>query len=112
MDLTRDFRIEADKVIEKVSQDVEDILNLNSAMRRDTPETGKYRGNLIKAASIPLILIEAMRNGSCCPSGTTYDLMSMDMEERRRALVHVQQCHKDAMAIEGTPFAMKRPQWR
>lgn len=111
-EVIRSTTIEDDKIVERVTQDVEPILEINRAQRNATPETGKYRGNLVHAARIPLVFIETMRNGQCCAHGTTYNLMSPDMEERRRALVHLQSEHKDVLTISGKPFAKQRPKWR
>lgn len=100
------------RMVNEMVQDVEPILKDNAESRANTPSTGKYRKTLTKVASIPLVLLEQMRAGTCCTEGKTYNLWSDDVEEKRRALVHVQTYHQHAMAIEGTPFAKKRPVWQ
>jgi len=108
----RQFKEEDGKGHEIVTQDVEDIYKANRAMRNATPETAKYKGNLVHVMRLPMVTIEQMRNGQCCSSGITYNLMSADPEERKRALVHAQNCHKEAMTIEGNPIAKKVTSWR
>ena len=95
-----------------VTQDVEPYLEENKIARLNTPEFGRYKGNLVHAASIPVAVIEMMRNGQCCTDGIKYNLLSDDPEEKRRALVHVQTEHKALLTIEGKPFAKKRPKWQ
>lgn len=111
-DLIRKTTVEDDKVYSQTIQDVSSIAEFNKQMRNATPETGKYKGNLVHAGKIPLAFIEKMQNGQCCSDGTTYNLMSPDVEEKRRALVHLQSEHKEWMVIEGTPFARKRNKWQ
>ena len=106
------FDPESEKMYNKVEQDVQPYLDDNLRDRNDTPEFGKYKGNLTKAASIPLAVVEMMRNGQCCPDGNKYNLLSLDQDERRRALVHIQCEHKHLLTVNGTPFATKRPKWQ
>lgn len=93
------------------SQDVEPYLQANAIDRASCPEHGKYRGNLTKVASIPLVVVEMMHNGQCCPDGVKYNIMASDPDERRRALMHVQSCHRDLLTVNGKPFAFKRAKW-
>ena len=77
-----------------VTQDVEPYLEENKIARLNTPEFGRYKGNLVHAASIPVAVIEMMRNGQCCTDGIKYNLLSDDPEEKRRALVRTSRLHK------------------
>jgi len=104
--------LDGDKIHSYTQQDVSEIYRVNRLMRNATPETGRYKGNLVHAAKIPSVVIEKMRNGQCCSNGIKYDLMSSDHEERKRALLHVQSEHKQNMTIEGTPFGKKAISWR
>jgi hypothetical protein len=90
---------------------VEPILKENAALRAATPQFGKYRKTLTKAASIPMVLVQQMMSGTCCADGKKYNLWSDDIDEKRRALVHAQSDHPECMAISGTPFALRRPTW-
>jgi len=100
------------KMVNKVMQDAEPYLDQNRIDRNSTPEFGKYKRPLTKVASIPLAMVESMMNGTCCTEGKKYNLWSDDLDEKRRALVHIQINHKELMAINGTPFALKRPTWQ
>lgn len=100
------------KMTNVVTQDVTPYLDDNKAERNARPEIGKYKGNLVKAASIPLVAIEMMANGQCCSDGIKYNLLSHDMDERRRALVHIQTNHKDLLTVNGTPFTKNRIKWQ
>ena len=93
------------KVITKYEQDVEPILKANKALRDATPETGKYKGNLVHAASLSEVDVLRLKH-------LGYDLMSADPDERRRALVYIQQHEPHHLVINGKPFARKRPVWR
>jgi hypothetical protein len=95
-------------------QDIEPYRDQNRAIRNASPEHGAYMGRehgLIYAASIPEGLVLQMRYGQCCPDGGTYDLLSEDPEESRRALLHAQSYHKDILVIHGKPFAKNRVIW-
>jgi hypothetical protein len=93
-----------DRLITKYEQDVEPILDANRALRNATPETGKYRGNLVHAASLSEVDVLRLKN-------LGYDLLSPDPDERRRALVYIQQNEPHHLVINGKPFARKRPKW-
>lgn len=99
------------KIIVVKSQDVAKYLRQNKAERDATPEFGKYKGFLPKAASIPVNVVEMMYRGQCCTTGVRYNLLSADPEERRRALMHAQSEHPHLMTVNGKPFAKKRAIW-
>lgn len=94
-----------DVLITKHTQDVTDILDANKADRNATPEFGKYKGNLVKAASISLVDVIRLKNMG-------YDLLSPDPDQRRRALVYIQQNEQHHLTVNGKPFARKRVSWR
>lgn len=100
-----------DKLIVKRSQDLTPYIDANKAERDATPEFGKYGQMLTKTMTLPVIFIEQMMTGQCCPDGKKYNLLSADPEERKRALLHVQTEHKAGMTINGKPFAKKRMTW-
>lgn len=93
------------------TQDIQPYLEDNAELRSTRSEFQKYKGNLVKAASIPSNVVEMMMRGQCCNDGKTYNLMSPDNDERRRALVHVQSVHRHLMTVNGNPFALRRNKW-
>lgn len=102
----------SDRLIVTAAQDVEPYLDHNARLRASRPEHGKYKGDFVYAANIPLVEIEKMRNGQCCTDGKRYNLLSPDPDERRRALMHVQQEHKALLTVNGKPFAKSRVKWQ
>ena len=110
-EVIRGDKLDGDKIHSYVQQDVEPIYEANRRMRNATPETGRYKGNLVHAAKIATVDIERMINGQCCPSGIKYNWLSADPEERKRALLHAQTSHPEVMTIEGKPFG-KTVSWR
>lgn len=102
--------VDDDKVYQYVEEDESPLIDQNHAERAAQPETMQYKGKtLAKAASVSAVMIEKMRNGQCCPDGTSYNLLSGDTEEKRRALVHLQTYHPEYLTVKGRrPFAMKR----
>lgn len=102
----------ADRLITTATQDVEPYLRRNAALRAAAPEHGKYKGAMTRAASVPLVVIELMQRGQCCADGKRYNLLSADVAERRRALMHIQSEHKHLLTVNGTPFAKRRVKWQ
>ena len=101
-----------DKLIVQYSQDLQPYRDENKRLKADCKEHGAYMGqNLVHACKVPEILIIQMRNGTCCPDGIKYDMLAADPEEARRALLHIQSYHNDAIIIRGKPFAKKRAVW-
>lgn len=100
-----------DRLVVKRTQDTSEYLRQNTIERNETPEFGKYTKTLTKVASIPEVVVEMMMRGQCCQDGKRYNLLAVDPEERRRALVHLQTEHKALMTITGTPFSRKRLEW-
>lgn len=92
------------RVITHYTQDVEPILDTNKELRNATSETGKYKGNLVHAASLSEVDVLRLKN-------LGYDLLSPDPDQRRRALVYIQQNEPHHMVINGKPFARKRNKW-
>ncbi len=99
------------RVYNTTQQDATAIYEQAQRDRIDEPETGRYKKNLVKAASIPFVDVEKMANGQCCPDKGAYNLLSPDREERRRALVHYQSYHGAGMCTNGKVFTMHRPKW-
>ena len=101
---------ESDKVVVHKTEDVEPHIDALRRERESKTRSEQYAGNMVKACSVPLSFIEQMKNGQCC-DGRSYNLMSRDQDEKRRALMHIQECHKVFMAVDGAPFAKERAVW-
>lgn len=111
-DVIRRSKVQDGKMYNSVEQDIEPYLKDNHELRASRGEHQKYKGNLVKAASIPMVFIDKMANGQCCADGVKYNMMSADPEEKRRALMHIQACHKELLTVNGKPFAMQRTKWQ
>lgn len=102
---------DTDKTIIHRSADVEAHLDAIKRERESKTRSEQYKGNLVKACSVDEIIIEKMKNGQCCPEGKTYNFMSQDRDEFRRALLHIQGCHPRYITVDGKPFAKERKSW-
>lgn len=102
--LVRETFIHDDKVINKVSYDPSDVLELNAAQRSERQGPGKYKGNLVHAARVHLGDIERLKN-------LGYNLLSHDPAEVRRALLYIQSEENKLLTVDGKPFAKTRPKW-
>ena len=114
-DVIRSSQLEDDRMYNILTQDIEPYLKNAKAIRDASPEHGKYRKETfgcVYACTIPSAIVEQMANGQCCTDGKRYNLMSNEKEEWRRALVHIQTCHKDLLTVKGKPFAKDRPKWQ
>lgn len=100
-----------DRLIVVRTQNVEPYLKENAELRSEQSGVQKYKGNFVKAASIPVNVVEQMARGQCCSDGKKYNLLSHDNDEKRRALMHVQSVHRDLLTVNGNPFAFKRNGW-
>ena len=79
---------------------VKNILTKNLA-----PETGRYRGNLVKVGSIHMGDVVRLKNEG-------FNLMSPDPDEWKRALLHIQANEKHLMTMPGKPIGKKKQSWR
>lgn len=95
------------KVVTEYVQDVEPILEQNKFIRNCENETGRFKsGNsgLVHAVSISEVDVLRLKHMG-------YDLMSPDQDERRRALMYIQQNEKQWLVTNGKPFQRKRQVW-
>lgn len=93
-----------DSLTVKTSYDNTEVLKSNAFIRNTQPETGRYKGNLVKAATIDLGDIVRLKNMG-------YNLLSPDPDEVKRAILYIQSEEKAHLLMPGTPFAKKRQVW-
>ncbi len=106
------YDVNSDQLIISRTQDVEPYIEYNKRIRNEAPSQGRYKDELPRAAHIPNIVVEQMMRGQCCTSGKKYNLLSPDQDEVRRALMHIQEFHKELLLIPGKPFARQRVRWQ
>ena len=92
------------KMVKETIYDNSTVLTQNAEARAAQPEFGKYKGNLVKAASIAMGDVIRLYN-------LGYDLLSSDPQETRRALCYIQSNEPHLLTVSGKPFAMKRARW-
>lgn len=93
-----------DKVINRVTYDPSDVLEVNASQRAERQGPTKYKGNLVHAARIHLGDVERLKNMG-------YNLLSNDPDEIKRALLYIQSEEKKHLTVDGTPFAKQRAKW-
>lgn len=92
------------KIVTKYEQDVQPILEQNHFIRSCENEHGKYKEKLVHAVSISEVDVLRLKH-------LGYDLMSPDQDERRRALMYIQQNEKQWLVTNGKPFSRKIKKW-
>lgn len=88
----------------KTSYDNRSVVADNIMTKNLAPETGRYKGNLVKVASIHEGDVLRLKNEG-------FNLMSNDPEEVKRCLLHIQANEPHLMSMPGTPIAKKKTQW-
>ena len=91
----------SDTLAVKTSYDNRSVLADNITEKNLQPETGRYKGNLVKVASIHLGDIERLKN-------IGYNLLSPDLDEVKRALLYIQAEEKALMTMPGKPIGKKQ----
>lgn len=94
----------SDSLIVKTSYDNTEVLKENEYLRNTCPETGRYKGNLVKIASLHLGDLVRLKNAG-------YNILSPDPDEWRRALLFVQSNEKGQMTVPGTPIGKRKQSW-
>ena len=89
----------------KTSYDNRAVIADNILTKNLQPETGRYKGNLVKVGSIHLGDVVRLKNMG-------YNLLSSDPEEVKRALLYIQSEEKAHLSMPGTPIAKKKQAWR
>ncbi|MFA7256050.1 MAG: hypothetical protein WC047_00545 [Kiritimatiellales bacterium] len=96
---------QADKLIVKTSYDNSDVLKANAEDRDAKPENfGKYKGTLTHVGSIHMGDVVRLKN-------LGYNLLSPDVDEKRRALCYIQTNEPYLLTVAGKPFARTRKTW-
>lgn len=95
----------SDSLLVKTSYDNRAVLESNLLDRNEAPETGRYKGNLVKVGSIHLGDVQRLKNEG-------YNLLSPDPEEVKRALLYIQSENKHLLTVPGTPISKKKHAWR
>ena len=93
-----------DTLIVKTSYDNRQVLAENEYLRNTSPETGRYKGNLVKVATIHLGDVVRLKN-------LGFNLLSPDPDEVKRALLYIQSEEKNHLLMPGTPIAKKKQGW-
>lgn len=94
------------KRIVETTYDPSDTIERNAELRATGPVYfGSKNQRLELAASIPMEHVTALRNMG-------YDLLSPDPDERRRALVYIQQNQQVFMTTDKQMFARTRAKWQ
>jgi len=84
-----------------------EIIEGNKRIKNNASETATYKsGNsqLVHVGRMSLGDVERLAN-------LGFNLLSPDMDERRRALVYIQENEKHLLLVPGKPFARKRAKW-
>lgn len=101
---TRIYDERDDKIIVKTTYDNSAVLAQNAIERNAAPEFGRYKGNLVKVASIELGDVVRLKN-------LGYDVLAADPAEARRALLYIQSNEPHLMTVPGTPIARAKTSW-
>ena len=88
----------------KSSYDNRSVIADNILTKNLAPETGRYKGNLVKVASIHEGDVLRLRNAG-------FNLMSDDPEEVKRCLLHIQSNEPHLLTMPGKPIGKKKTQW-
>lgn len=94
----------SDSLIVKTSYDSSLVIAENILTKNLQPETGRYKGNLVKVATIHLGDVTRLKN-------LGYNVLSPDPDEVKRALLYIQSEEKAHMVMPGTPIAKRKQSW-
>lgn len=101
---TRHYDEASDSLIVKTSYDSRAVMADNIMTKNLQPETGRYKGNLVKVATIHLGDVVRLKN-------LGFNLLSPDPDEVKRALLYIQSEEKNHLLMPGTPIAKKKQGW-
>lgn len=94
----------SDSLTVKTSYDNRAVMASNIMTKNLQPETGRYKGNLVKVATIHLGDVIRLKN-------IGYNILSADPDEVKRALLYIQAEEKALMLMPGKPISKKKQSW-
>lgn len=101
---TSHYDVDSDTLTVKTSYDNRAVLASNLIERNAAPETGRYKGNLVKVGTIHLGDVQRLKN-------LGYNILSPDPDEVKRALLYIQAEEKHLMTMPGNPIGKKKQAW-
>jgi hypothetical protein len=93
-----------DSLVVKTSYDNRSVMAENILTKNLQPETGRYKGNLVKVATIHLGDVVRLKN-------LGYNILSPDPDEVKRALLYIQAEEKALMLMPGKPISKRKQSW-
>lgn len=107
MSIKETRKIEDDKVVVTTSYDNRSILKDNLNSRNAAQETGRYKKNTAGLVHVGRIhegdVVRLMNMG--------YNLLTSDPEEKKRALLYIQNNEPYLLTVPGKPIAKKKQVW-
>lgn len=94
----------SDSLTIRTSYDSSRVIAENIMTKNLQPETGRYKGNLVKVATIHLGDVVRLKN-------LGYNILSPDPDEVKRALLYMQSEEQAMMLMPGKPIGKKRQSW-
>lgn len=101
---TRHYDESSDTLTVNTQYDNRSVIADNIMTKNLQSETGRYKGNLVKVATIHMGDVVRLKN-------LGYNILSPDPEEVKRALLYIQSEEKAHMVMPGTPIGKKKTQW-
>jgi len=101
---TSHYDADSDTLVVKTQYDSSAVIADNIMTKNLQPETGRYKGNLVKVATIHMGDVVRLKN-------LGYNILSPDPDEVKRALLYIQSEEKALLSMPGTPFSKKRQSW-
>lgn len=95
----------SDSLIVTTSYDNSAVIADNVMAKNLQPETGRYKGDLVKIGSIHLGDVQRLKN-------LGYNLLSPDPDEVKRTLLYIQSEEKSLLSMPGNPIGKKKQSWR
>ena len=95
----------SDTLTVRTQYDNRSVIADNILTKNLAPETGRYKGNLVRVGSIHMGDVVRLKNEG-------FNLLSPDPEEVKRALLHIQSNEKHMLTMPGTPISKKKQSWR
>ena len=93
-----------DSLVVKTSYDSSAVIANNIMTKNLQPETGRYKGNLVKVGSIHMGDVVRLKN-------LGYNILSPDPDEVKRALLYIQSEEKAHLSMPGTPISKRKQSW-